>query len=179
MKNLIEITTDILGGEICELLGKDFDFGRLASNMIDSEGNSFYEYEGEKLSLQDTQDYQAFHVLNKALGKANTGAEKFDRFGGLKGFIVPLTFLLFGWVETQGNEWEILQLFESEYHRINGESTELTAKISLDTMDPRPATIIRKYFHNDWPNVVHKQGQIIAFEINYTATVSTCIYCFE
>ena len=46
-------------------------------------------------------------------------------------------------------------------------------------MDFSPAAIVRRYFLEDWAGVMHKQGDILALEINYTMDIGTCKYCFE
>lgn len=198
MKNFIEIVTEKIGEQICRVLAPDddYDFGRLAKTMVDSNGEVFYMFKNEeqKIVLSDTQKYQAFHLFNGNLQRTQSTGGKFDPFGGIKVFQVPLTFLLFGWVAEQGNEWDVLPLFEGMYYQNNDQGkTELSAEVLFSTMDFSPASIIRKYFSvsysnsrninknflEDWPKIVHKQGEITALEIKYNVNVSTCKYCFE
>lgn len=184
MKNFIEISAEKIGDQICKVLAPDddYDFGRLATAMIDKDGKVFYVFKGEesKITLSDTQKYQAFHLFNGRVQRGESTGGKFDPFGGIKVFRVPMTFLIFGWMEEKGNEWDVLPLFEGMYYQNNDlGKTELSAKISFSTMDFSPAAIVRRYFLEDWAGVMHKQGDILALEINYTMDIGTCKYCFE
>lgn len=179
MKNFIEITTGLLGEQICQTLGENYDFGTLATAMIE-DGRTFYVDEEKEITLTDTQKYQAFHLVGGDLSPDRSNPNPFP-FAKAKQYSTPMVFLLFGWMETSKNDiWSIMEIFQdnSLVKKDGIGQTLLSADIKFARMNFSPAAIVRKYFNGQWPGVQHKQGSLVALEITYVANINTCKYCF-
>lgn len=177
MKNFIEISTELIGAEIANKLNQSFDFGVLATPMIE-DGRTFYVDDEKEITLTDTQKYQAFHIAGELQPSPQEHPFPLSRD---KGFQIPMIFLLFGWMENSKDDaWSILEVFQdNDFVKKDGVGqTLLSANAKFARMHFSPAAIVRKYFNGSWPGVQHKQGSIIALEITYLLDVHTCKYCF-
>lgn len=178
MKNFIEISTGKIGEQIAAKLNQSFDFGVLATPMIE-DGRTFYVDDEKEITLTDTQKYQAFHLVGGDL-QPSPSKNPFP-LAKAKTYQTPMVFLLFGWMENSKDDvWSVLEVFQDNdfAHKDGIGQTLLSANVKFARMNFSPAAIVRKYFGGSWPGVQHKQGTLIALEITYLLDVNTCKYCF-
>lgn len=159
-----------IGENIGNLLGyPNGDFGCVARRM-ESGADIYYSIDGQRLFLDSSKTWQAFHVLRGMT--PNTTDTRFS----CTGFDLDsqMTFVLFGFSNEfdQDRAWLSISAFDSEKIIYNGQHAtgRFSGYASFTAVNDDAVTIANKY-NLQTSNIELVQAEIIALEIDYTLTL--------
>lgn len=170
MQPFHKVLAQAIGQNIGSLLNyPNGDFGRVARRIIEGT-EQYYECGGERLLLDDSKPWTAFHVFRGMT--PNTRAPKFS----CTGFDADseMSFVLFGYLDNieQDNAWTCISAFDRDDVIYKGSSTEntFTGYAAFRRVTDNPVEIARKY-GLQVDKVERRQTEIVALEIEYILTL--------